>query len=208
MKILNLFCGIGGNRELWGDEHQITAVEYNSKIAQAYNEKFPNDMVIITDAWQYCLEHFHEFDIIWASPPCITHSRLVCSNVGRKYNYNCDIDLKYPDLRLYSLIIFLSKNFRGNWIVENVIPYYDPLIKPTCIRGRHYYWSNIPIPSRSQKSMTKDFRVDPGIRHNGIKNKAMMRNTLLANKVNPLEGKVLLDYLLNMPQKQIEVFLQ
>ena len=27
MKILNLYAGIGGNRKLWGDEHQITAVE-------------------------------------------------------------------------------------------------------------------------------------------------------------------------------------
>ena len=31
MKILNLYAGIGGNRKLWGDEHEITAVELNSK---------------------------------------------------------------------------------------------------------------------------------------------------------------------------------
>lgn len=24
MKILNLYAGIGGNRKLWGDEHEIT----------------------------------------------------------------------------------------------------------------------------------------------------------------------------------------
>ena len=27
MKILNLYSGIGGNRKLWGDEHEVTAVE-------------------------------------------------------------------------------------------------------------------------------------------------------------------------------------
>lgn len=26
MKILNLYAGIGGNRELWGNEHEITGV--------------------------------------------------------------------------------------------------------------------------------------------------------------------------------------
>lgn len=34
MKILNLYCGIGGNRKLWGDEHEITAVEWDSNIAK------------------------------------------------------------------------------------------------------------------------------------------------------------------------------
>ena len=27
LKILNLYAGIGGNRKLWGNEHDITAVE-------------------------------------------------------------------------------------------------------------------------------------------------------------------------------------
>jgi len=31
MKILNLYAGIGGNRKLWGDQHQVTAVEYDGK---------------------------------------------------------------------------------------------------------------------------------------------------------------------------------
>ena len=34
MKILNLYAGIGGNRRLWGDEHEITAVEHNKDIAK------------------------------------------------------------------------------------------------------------------------------------------------------------------------------
>ena len=33
MNILNLYAGIGGNRHLWGDEHNITAVELNEKVA-------------------------------------------------------------------------------------------------------------------------------------------------------------------------------
>lgn len=33
MKILNLYAGIGGNRKLWGNEHEITAVELDPDIA-------------------------------------------------------------------------------------------------------------------------------------------------------------------------------
>ena len=32
MKILNLYAGIGGNRKLWGEEHEVTAIEYDEKI--------------------------------------------------------------------------------------------------------------------------------------------------------------------------------
>ena len=35
-KILNLYAGIGGNRKLWGDEHEITAVEYDEATADVY----------------------------------------------------------------------------------------------------------------------------------------------------------------------------
>ena len=76
MKILNLYAGIGGNRKLWGDEHEITAVEINPKIAECYKKLFPNDNVIVGDAHEYLRQHFREFDFIWASPPCPTHSVL------------------------------------------------------------------------------------------------------------------------------------
>jgi DNA (cytosine-5)-methyltransferase 1 len=75
MKILNLYAGIGGNRKLWGNDDEITAVEFDEQIARIYQDNFPNDKVVIGDAHQYLLEHFREFDFIWASPPCPTHSR-------------------------------------------------------------------------------------------------------------------------------------
>ena len=60
MKILNLYAGIGGNRMLWSDEHEVTAVEYNENIAKVYKEQYPNDKVIIADAHQYLLDHYKE----------------------------------------------------------------------------------------------------------------------------------------------------
>lgn len=50
MKILNLYAGIGGNRKLWGNEHDITAVEMNESSAKIYQELFPKDKVIVGNA--------------------------------------------------------------------------------------------------------------------------------------------------------------
>lgn len=138
IRILNLYAGIGGNRKLWGDSYHITAVEYDPNIAKIYKDNFPNDTVIVGDAHQYLLEHYSEFDFIWASPPCPTHSRLRTMNEV----------IVYPDMNLYAEIILLQKWFNGLWIIENVIPYYDPLIKPNLILHRHAIWSNFKIKQK------------------------------------------------------------
>ena len=147
MKILNLYAGVGGNRMLWGNEHNITAVELNESVADAYKDLHPNDEVIVADAHEYLLEHFHEFDFIWASPPCQSHSKarqsgasVYFENVGNKYiKGNKPI---YPDMKLWQEIIFLKHHFKKNWVVENVISYYKPLIQPSFTLGNHNYWSN------------------------------------------------------------------
>jgi len=63
MKILNLYAGIGGNRKLWGDEHEITAVEMEEDIAAAYRHFFPKDKVIVGDAHQYLMDHIRDIKI-------------------------------------------------------------------------------------------------------------------------------------------------
>lgn len=55
MKILNLYAGIGGNRKLWGGEHQVTAIEYDENIAKAYQDRYPNDTVIVGCAKEFYL---------------------------------------------------------------------------------------------------------------------------------------------------------
>lgn len=139
MKILNLYACLGGNRYKWGDEHDITAVELDEELARLYKERFPNDKVIVADAHQYLLDHYKEFDFIWSSPPCPTHSR---SRFARRSTTKA----VYPDMKLYQEILFLQKWFKGKFVVENVIPYYEPLISAQK-KGRHLYWTNFTLPN-------------------------------------------------------------
>ena len=140
MKILNLYAGIGGNRKLWGDKHEITAVEIVPEIAAIYQKNFPNDKVIITDAHQYLLDHYKEFDFIWSSPPCPTHSQV-------NTFLNPQGVIRYPDMTLYQEIIFLKHFCKSVWCVENVKSYYEPLIPPQPV-GRHYIWANFIISNK------------------------------------------------------------
>lgn len=143
MKILNLYACLGGNRYKWGNENEITAVELDPELARMYQERFPNDTVIIADAHQYLLDHYKEFDFIWSSPPCPSHSR---ARYWSSSNYDTTTEAIYPDLKLYEEILFLQHYFRtGKFVVENVIPYYEPLI-PANKRGRHLYWTNFKLP--------------------------------------------------------------
>lgn len=148
MKILNLYAGIGGNRKLWGNDHEITAVEINPEIAEIYKKYFPNDKVIVEDAHKYLVEHFKEYDFIWSSPPCPSHSRINNLNYIREEQ---GLKPKYPDMKLYQEIILLKHWFKGKWVVENVISYYNPLIKPYK-RNNHYYWANFNIGETSKRS--------------------------------------------------------
>ena len=139
MKVLNLYAGIGGNRKLWTDV-EVTAVEYKQEIADIYKDLFPDDTVIVADAHQYLLDHYSEFDFIWSSPPCPTHSRT---------NYFTQVIRKvktYPDMKLWQEIIYLNQFSKGLWAIENVIPYYEPFLPQYTKIGRHFIWSNFRIP--------------------------------------------------------------
>jgi DNA (cytosine-5)-methyltransferase 1 len=147
MKILNLYACLGGNRYKWDEvakeaniEIEVTAVELDTEAARLYQERFPNDKVIIADAHQYLLDHYKEFDFIWSSPPCPTHSKARYWGFGKN-----GLKPEYPDMKLYEEIIFLKYHFFGKWVVENVNPYYEPMFNPV-IRERHTYWANFHIP--------------------------------------------------------------
>tara|TARA_R100000329_G_scaffold50557_2_gene46629 strand:+ start:11900 stop:12559 length:660 start_codon:yes stop_codon:yes gene_type:complete len=151
VNILNLYACLGGNRYKWGNDHNITAVEWDEDLANLYQERFPNDKVIVSDAHQYLLDHYKEFDFIWSSPPCPTHSKVRVTQKNRDF-YNP----KYPDMNLYQEVIFLQEHFEGKYVVENVIPYYKPLIEAQ-ERGRHLYWANFILPPSIDRKESKGF---------------------------------------------------
>ena len=196
MKILNLYAGIGGNRKLWGDEHEITAVENNPEIAKIYKELYPNDIVIIGDAHQYLLDNMLKFDFIWSSPPCPTHSRM-----RNLWNNKDEYPKVYPNMMLYEEIILLKHFFKGKWVVENVISYYDPLIKPTKSQN-HFFWGNVNIPilpaikrtiSRGGADKIKGQQERLGFNFDitGYSNKFL--NTIFNNCVSPELAKLILN---------------
>jgi DNA (cytosine-5)-methyltransferase 1 len=147
IKILNLYACLGGNRYKWNEvsnDIEVTAVELDPELARLYQERFPNDIVIVADAHQYLLGHYKEFDFIWSSPPCPTHSRI---RFNQAKGRNDDVyKAEYPDMTLYQEIILLNNYFEGRYVVENVIPYYEPLIASQK-RGRHLYWCNFTLPT-------------------------------------------------------------
>lgn len=188
IKILNLYAGIGGNRKLWENDIKVTAIENQPKIAAIYQHFFPQDKVIITDAHKYLEEHFDEYDFIWSSPPCPTHSRIrKFSAVARGQNKPI-----YPSMKLYEEILFLQGYFKGKWVVENVISWYDPLIKPY-ESGSHYFWSNFVIPklndgSREHTATNNILEKKKGFNLDGLDCSGLDKKLLLRNCVEPQVG--------------------
>lgn len=189
MKILNLYCGIGGNRKLW-EGHEITAVENDPDIAKIYQDFFPNDTVIVGDAHEYLQQHYKEFDFIWSSPPCPTHSRM---NFLLKEK---GTEMRFPNMKLYEEILFLKHFFNGKYVVENVRSYYDPLIKPQELQS-HYFWSNFPISDtgqarkkvRNDKGMTLVVKMEQqDMKIKNFYNYKRDKRTLLNNCVEPELG--------------------
>ncbi|MGD6808590.1 MAG: DNA cytosine methyltransferase [Candidatus Bathyarchaeia archaeon] len=171
MKTLNLYCGIGGNRKLWKNV-EVTAIENNPEIAKVYQTFFPNDKVIVCDAHDFLLQHFKEYEFIWSSPPCPTHSQIRQNQ--RVINGDCEP--VYPDMRLYQEIILLKHNFNGKWAVENTVSYYAPLIQPQKVGG-HYFWSNFVIAP-------KQFERRGIVDHSGIKAKPATVQDLQKTRFN------------------------
>jgi len=207
LKVLNLYAGIGGNRRLWGDDVDVTAVELDAEIADIYRDNFPEDTVIEADAHEWLLEHLGEFDFIWSSPPCPTHSQMEAVN-------HAQWTPRYPDMGLYQEIILLKNRAEYHnyqYCVENVVGYYDPLIEPQKA-GRHYYWSNVNIPEvdtltlRKRGNESRSERSDTGAGFDRKRHEKVLgfdlsdydipqakQEKALKNCVQPEQGKAILD---------------
>jgi DNA (cytosine-5)-methyltransferase 1 len=201
IKVLNLYAGIGGNRKLW-ENVDVTAVENVPEIAKIYQDFFPNDKVIIADAHQYLLDHYKEFDFIWSSPPCPSHSDWkrvwVAANKQKAV---------YPDMKLWQEIIFFKGFVKCQWVVENVISYYEPLIKCYNV-ANHYFWANFHI--NNYKTEKRGSRED---RHYLAKRKGFDlpdhvqdKRQLLRNCVEPELGLHVFNCAFKVKQKTLVTY--
>ena len=195
MKVLNLYAGIGGNRKFWKN-CEVTAVELDIDIAAVYQLLFPNDTIIVGGALEYIEKHYHKFDFVWASPPCPSHGQ---------YRHNVGVIGKgfspiMPDMSLYALIIFLKTYFNGVWVVENVKPYYKPLIEPAFTLHRHLFWSSDTVPHKDfqtakirSKNKISDFDGHEIVSQSKIKNKRQ----ILRNCILPEVGEYIFNHITN-----------
>jgi DNA (cytosine-5)-methyltransferase 1 len=204
LKVLNLYAGIGGNRKLWRGV-DVTAVELDKATADVYQSFFPDDDVIVSDAHAYLLEHFEDYDFIWSSPPCPSHSRINFSKVR---------NLEYPDMRLYQEILFLKTWFKGKYCVENVIPYYEPLI-PGKVLDKHVFWTNFKLsnfePTRSRKIRSDQIPELQELTGFDLSDIALKgKRQKLRNCVHPQIGKHILDRVIEIetktPRQQVGLF--
>ena len=185
-------------------------MELDEDAIAVYSDYFPDDRIVQKDAHAYLREHFHEYDVIWASPPCPTHSHVRnVANVGRGQSPPV-----YPDMDLYEEIIFLQQAKESNWnewdgeyVVENVKSYYDPLIEPQEI-SRHYLWASfaihpIDVPAQKAEDMRhceQLFGFDLRLYNMPTKKKG----TLLKNCVHPKLGLHILKSARNAKSQSLE----
>lgn len=167
MRILNLYSGVLGTVFLFNDkEHEITNVEWNPKIMEAAQKLKPNHRFFLKDAHQYLLDHYDEYDFVLSSPPCQYETKMM--------KFTRHKLRRYPTLTMYQEILFLRHFFKGKWVVENVVPYYEPLIKPTAKIGRHLFWANFDIPPmENEPAQPKNF-----INEATVKGSEMMKEWL------------------------------
>ena len=106
-----------------------------------------------------------------------------------------DYEPIFPDMTLWQEIIFLQAfcSDKQFFVIENVKPYYEPLIKETVELERHLFWSNFRIGK---------FEIDKvNRRHNSIKSTDQLygydlskydiehgKVKILRNMVNPNVG--------------------
>jgi len=213
MKLLNLYAGIGGNRKLWNevvDDLEVTAVEIDEEIAEIYGDNFPSDRVVLGDAHKFLKENYEDYDFIWSSPPCPTHSRtaLFAKSDDKRRGHHKKKP-KYPNMELYEEIIFLDNFFEGLYCVENVISYYKPLIEPQKIQ-RHFFWANFYIPpinldkDNYERGSVKEWEERFGFDlsgYNGIDKRKVIRNC-----VHPKLGKHILKSAFENKVEKLEAF--
>ena len=105
-------------------------------------------------------------------------------------------------MTLYQEIIWLQTFFKGKWCIENVKPYYTPLIPPTFVIDRHYFWASNFIMTPQFNDGYTSIRDDAqamadayGYDMDVLKSCGVECRLVLRNLVVPEVGKTIFDLL-------------
>ena len=106
---------------------------------------------------------------------------------------------------LYAEIIFLQNYaaIESRWVIENVMPYYKPLVNPTVKIQRHLFWSNFyirPIRGDSKDIVINEVEINKSVYGFNISAYKLKhrKDQILRNLVNPKIGL----YIYNCSKKE------
>lgn len=110
-------------------------------------------------------------------------------------------------MKLYEEIILLQHFApkKSKWVVENVMSYYEPLIKPK-IAHRHYFWSNFHIDNKktTNERIHNDIIGSKAVYGFDIKKSNVKdKRKVLRNLVDPEVGKHIFDCAFKESQKNL-----
>jgi len=117
---------------------------------------------------------------------------------------------RYPDMMLYQEVIFLQHYYKGKYCIENVIPYYEPLISAHK-RQRHLYWTNFNLPNKLSDRHNPDLSRTKNLvkalsdfhDYDFRKYKGLQRiNKIARNLVDFEAGKTIFQTMLGIVKKQ------
>jgi DNA (cytosine-5)-methyltransferase 1 len=111
-------------------------------------------------------------------------------------------------------LFFLDKFFKRKYVVENVIPYYEPLITAQK-RGRHLYWANFKLPNfTSRDAKIREWQLPELEKHhnidlsgyNGSQNKRKIARNLVDYEAGRTIFETALGIIKNKDNKQTQLF--
>jgi len=153
LRILDLFCGLGGvargfHRVLseTGVDYEYYAVDIDKLVLFLHKKLNPRSVVVCRDALSFAADELKRYDFVWASPECRFYSRL---NIALK---------RWVEDETLWHVIELLKRAGVLFVVENVrIPKNRVRLRPSICIDRHCFWSNIPLQRCNYKPRPKPF---------------------------------------------------
>jgi len=135
MKVLDLFCGMGGWAKAFVDKgYDVTGIDIED-----YSSIYPGKF-IMADLLNFIPEG--QFDLIVASPPCTDFSKASMPKTwAAPSKYPPDIDRgKKLFMRAKELIDILKPEY---WVIENVGGAQKFVGKADFHIGSRYFWANV-----------------------------------------------------------------